>query len=96
MKDIHLRIDEDLVATSGKVDIEGANIDVADIYIEDKKVELDYKWRVDVEDISIENKSTKKFNILTKEDVNKDRKVYIVDIAMVANKYNIRVSYCIK
>lgn len=43
MKDIHLRIDEDLVATSGKVDIEGANIDVADIYIEDKKVELDYK-----------------------------------------------------
>ena len=57
VQDIPVRIDnEPLVAIDGIVNIKGATINVADIHIEDKKVELDYKGIFDLKNIDIGKK----------------------------------------
>ncbi|WP_455537806.1 fibronectin type III domain-containing protein, partial [Terrisporobacter sp.] len=75
VQDIPLRIDTTpLVANNGKLDIKGATLDIASMYIEDKLVELDYKGRFDLSNLYIGNKDiiTVKFittfgNTITKE-----------------------------
>ena len=102
VENIPIRIDNDLIVSNGVVDIKGATINVVDMYIENQKVELDYKGRFDLKNIYIGNenkvkiefitvfgnKITKEFNVFEKEDVNKDGKVDIIDLAKVANEYN--------
>ncbi len=75
VEDIPLRIDTTpLVANNGKLDIKGATLDIANMYIEDQLVELDYKGRFDLSNLYIGNKDsiTVKFitvfgNTITKE-----------------------------
>ncbi|WP_346046391.1 S-layer homology domain-containing protein, partial [Paraclostridium tenue] len=82
VQDIPVRIDNaPLVATDGKIDIKGATVDIADMYIEGKKVDLDYKGRFDVKGVNIgtKNKVTIEFktvfgNTITKTyDVDNDQ-----------------------
>ena len=102
VEDLPIRIDSSILLPRGTVDIKGATINVVDMYIENQKVDLDYKGRFDLKNIYIENKNkvkvelvtvfgnkiTKEFNVFEKEDVNKDGKVDIIDLAKVANEYN--------
>ena len=102
VKDLPIRIDSSILLPSGRVDIKGATINVVDMYIENQKVDLDYKGRFNLQNIYIKNKNkvkvefvtvfgnkiTKEFNVFEKEDVNKDGKVDIIDLAKVANEYN--------
>ena len=102
VQDIPIRIDSSILLSNGRVDIQGATINVADMYIENQKVDLDYKGRFDLKDIYIENKNkvkvefitvfgnkiTKEFTAFEKEDVNEDGKIDIIDLAKVANEYN--------
>ena len=75
VQDIPLRIDTTpLIANNGKLDIKGATLDIADMYIENQLVELDYRGRFDLSDLYIGNKDiiTIKFktvfgNTITKE-----------------------------
>ncbi len=82
VQDIPVRIDNaPLVATDGIIDIKGATVNVADMYIEGKKIDLDYKGRFDIKGISIgaKNKVTIEFktvfgNTITKTyDVDNDQ-----------------------
>ncbi|MBS6023459.1 MAG: S-layer homology domain-containing protein, partial [Paeniclostridium sordellii] len=75
VQDIPVRIDNaPLVATDGKIDIKGATVNVADMYIEGKKVDLDYKGRFDVKDINIgtKNKVTIEFKTVFGNTITKD------------------------
>ena len=55
--DLPIRIDnEPLVANSGNVDLKGATVNVANMYVEGQAVNLDYKGRFDIKDIYIRNK----------------------------------------
>ncbi|CEP80577.1 DUF5011 domain-containing protein [Paraclostridium sordellii] len=75
VQDIPVRIDNaPLVATGGKIDIKGATVNVADMYIEGKKVDLDYKGRFDVKDINIgtKNKVTIEFKTVFGNTITKD------------------------
>ena len=59
VEDLPIRIDsKPLVANNGKVGVKGATLDIADMYIEGEKVQLDYKGRFDVDNIVIGNKDS--------------------------------------
>lgn len=102
VEDLPIRIDSSILLPSGSVDIKGATINVVDMYIENQKVELDYKGRFDLKNIYIENKNkvkvefatvfgnkiTKEFNVFENEYINNDSKVNMIDLAKVANEYN--------
>ncbi|MGL4107395.1 dockerin type I domain-containing protein [Clostridium sp. LP20] len=104
VEDIPIRIDNiSLSQEKGKVNIQGATLDISDMYVEDEKVTLDYKGRFDLKDINIGNKSsiTVKFitvfgNVITKkisisndkEDINQDGVVDMLDIALLSENYN--------
>lgn len=102
VEDIPIRVDSSILLPNGRVDIQGATINIADMYIENQKVDLDYKGRFDLKNINVANKNkvkvefvtvfgnkiTKEFTVFEKEDVNKDGEVDIIDLAKVANEYN--------
>ena len=102
VEDLPIRIDSSILLQNGRVDIKGATINVVDMYIENQKLDLDYKGRFNLKNIYIENKNkvkvefitvfgneiTKEFNVFEKEDVNKAGKADIIDLAKVANEYN--------
>ncbi|WP_052343680.1 S-layer homology domain-containing protein [Bacillus massiliigorillae] len=58
VQDIPVRIDNKLEAINGKLDIKGTTIDVADMYIENQKVELDYLGRFKVLNLNIGSKKS--------------------------------------
>lgn len=102
IKNIPLRIDTSILISKGVLNLRGATVDIADLYIEDKKISLDYKGTFDLKDIYIGDKKTikikfitifndeiiKEFKVFEKEDINNDDKIDILDLAKVAQNYN--------
>ncbi|WP_270670654.1 immunoglobulin-like domain-containing protein [Paraclostridium bifermentans] len=102
VQDIPVRIDTNpLVANNGTINIKGATLDIADMYIEGKRIKLDHKGRFDIsnlyigdrDSISIEFKTifgnTIKKVVQLDDHINKAPTIIVNDITIkVGDKFN--------